>query len=192
MEPARPTLSIDRRPRGFTLAESLVAAVVLAITVVAVSGAIVASQKQTRVQQEDSTAVSLARTLMEEIASRPLSLPDGTAGFPTVTDRSNYDTIDDFSGYTDVVSSRVYLTSSTSSASYSSALPPVTVVAAGPSGVSLQPGQYSRTVTVSYPTSIFGTTVTSGDFGLVTVTVTGAAGSKVTLSRLYGSISVTR
>jgi len=48
---------------GFTLAETLIASVVLAVSVVAVSGAIIASQQQTTVSQEDMIAISLAPDL---------------------------------------------------------------------------------------------------------------------------------
>jgi hypothetical protein len=168
---------------------------VLAIAVTAVSTAIVAAQKQNSAQEDDSIAVGLARQLMEEIASRPLpaSLPDSTAGWPTVTNRTTYDTIDDFNGYTDTISLPVRLTNAVSTSSnFTSARPTVTTVAGGVGSIQLTAQQFSRTVSVSYPTSIFGTTVTSGDFAVVTLTVRGGRGSKVTISRLFSKLTITR
>jgi len=188
---ARRTPRIDRR--AFTLVEAMVASVVLAVAVVGASSAIIASQQQTSVQQQGASAVALARQLMEEIASFPLTLPDASAGWPTVTDKSLYDTINDYGGYTDVVTNSVYHTNSTSStANFTSALPTSTVAAGGASSVTLSINQYVRSVTVSYPTSIFGATVTSGDFAVVTVTVRGVSDAGVTLSRVIGRVTVTR
>jgi prepilin-type N-terminal cleavage/methylation domain-containing protein len=180
-------------PRGFTLVEAMVASVVLAVAVLGASTAIVASQQQNLVQQEDSAAVALARQLIEEIASRPLSLPDATPGWPTVTDRSSYDTISDYSGYTDTVTLPIYHTNSVSNtANFTSALPAGTPITTGASSVALGANQYLRTVIVTYPTSIFGATVTSGDFAVVVVTVHGANDVGVTLSRVLGEVSLTR
>jgi len=194
---AHRTLRIDPlvgRSRGFTLVEAMIASVVLAVAVVGASTAIIASQQQTSVQQQDFVAVALARQLIEEIASRPLSLPDATAGFPTVTDRSAYDTINDYAGYADTVTSPVYHSGSPpSTANFTSALPVATPVTTPVSSVQLSANQYLRTVSVSYPTSMFGTTVTtSGDFAVVKVTVRGVNDAGVTLSKVLGKVTVTR
>ena len=180
---------------GFTLAESLIASVVLAVAVVAVSGAMIASHQQSTVSEEDAVAVSLAKSLVEEIASLPLTLPDASAGWPTVTDRTSYDTIDDYNGYTDKVSSSVSRTGTLSAGTFSSARPSVTAITNG--DTSLSTSEYSRVVSVTYPTSIFGKTVAagdfaSGDFAVIGVTVKGYNGSEVTISRLISRVSVTR
>ena len=178
---------------AFTLAEALVASVVLVVAVTGASTAIISSQQETSVQQQGTVSVALARQLMEEIASRPLLLPDGTAVWPTVTNRSSYDTINDYNGYTDVISAPIYHTNSASTtANFSSALPSVTVATGGASSVSLSANQYVRTVSVSYPTSIFGKTVTAGDFAIISVTVHGLNDAGVTLSRVMGKVSITR
>ena len=180
---------------AFTLAESLIASVVLAVAVVAVSGAIIASQQQTTVSQEDMIAISLARQLAEEAASRPLTT-DATPGWPTVTDYTQYDTINDFAGYTDKVSELIYNTSTlTATGTFTSARPSATAVTAGTP--TLARGEYSRVVSVTYPTSIFGKSVAggdfaAGDFAIVTVTVRGYNGAVATLSRLQSKITVTR
>jgi prepilin-type N-terminal cleavage/methylation domain-containing protein len=192
MAPARLTTNTKSQRRGFTLAESLLASVVLAIAVVAVSAAIIASQAQSQVQETSSIAVSLGHELMEEICQRPLTLPDNTPGWRGgVTNRSTYDTIDDYNGYTDTVGTYVARTTTASVGTFNSALPPATVVASG--NPPTPTGQlYTRTVKVTYPTTVFSTGDASGDFAVVTVTVSGAGGTRVTLSRLVGNTSVSR
>jgi len=179
--------------RGFTLAEALIASVVLALAVVAVSGAIVASQNQTVVQETSGIALALARELMEEICSRPLTLPDNTPGWAGhVTNRSLYDTVDDYNGYTDTVNTAVARDSSSSSfGTFSSALPPATVISSGT--VPTPTGQlYTRIVSVSYPTTVFSASDASGDFAIVTVTVTGIGGTQAKLTRLVAAGNITR
>jgi len=185
---------------GFTLIESLIASVVLAIAVVAVSGAIMAAKKQASYQEHGGSAAMLARQLMEEVVATPILLPNGTggqAGWPTVTDRSLYDTTLDFNGYTDVVSVSTLHSESSSadnlSAASSSAKAPSTVVATADGAPTLLPEQYKRTVSVTCPTTMFGAAVTAGDFAIVKVTVEGGAdGAKVELTRLVSKVSYTR
>lgn len=196
---ARLTRNIDPSARlycAFTLAESLIASVVLAIAVVAVSEAIVSSQQQTTFSEDDSLAVAMAKQLMEQTASLPLTLPDGTAGWPTVTNTSSYDTINDFNGYTDKVSDAVYRSNQLSAAgTFSSAGLTVTPLTSG--AVTPAAGEYVRTVSVTYPTSIYGKSVlsgdfSSGDFAIVTVNVKGSAGTSVTISRILAKTTVSR
>jgi prepilin-type N-terminal cleavage/methylation domain-containing protein len=183
---------------GFTLAESLVASVVLAIAVVAVSGAIIASQKQSLCQEESSAATMLGRQLLEEVLAKPLVLSNGTTGqpgWPSVTDRTLYDTTGDFDGYTDIVSVSTTRGANITNVSASStgASAPATVVMPAAASPTLQPQQYKRTVAVTFPTSLFGTTVTAGDFAVVTVTVQGGAnGTKVQLARLVSKVTYLR
>jgi prepilin-type N-terminal cleavage/methylation domain-containing protein len=184
-------LTTNRR-RGFTVAESLIASVVLAIAVVAVAGAIIAAQNQTAIQESSGIAVSMARELMEEICSRPFTLPDATPGWKGgVTNRSLYDTIDDYNGYTDTVNAYVARSTGDSVGTFSSALPPSTVITGGQAPTPT--GQlYTRSVTVTYPTTVFSATDASGDFAIVTVTVAGFGGTQVKLTRLIGTANNTR
>lgn len=189
MEPVQPTRRTNRG--AFTLAESLVASVVLAISVVAVSGAIISSQQQTAAQEDGSTALALGRQLMEEIASLPLNPSDATAGWSSVTNRSLYDSIYDFNGYTDKLSVPIHRTANTSGiGTFSSATPTVTVITSGTPTLAAQ--EYLRSASVSYPTSMFGQAVTSGDFAIITVTVRGGKGNRVTLSRIVARNTVSR
>jgi Tfp pilus assembly protein PilV len=188
----QPVQALRRTSRSaFTLAESLIASVVLAISVVAVSGAIIASQQQTAAQEEDSTALSLARQLMEEISSLPLNPTDATAGFPTVTDRSLFDSIYDFNAYTDKLGVPIYRSANANDvAAFTSATPTVTVITSGTPTLATQ--EYLRSVAVSYPTSLFGQAISSGEFAVITVTVRGGKGTKVTISRIVARNTVNK
>jgi prepilin-type N-terminal cleavage/methylation domain-containing protein len=194
------TSSTDLPPRprrnrrgGFTLAECLIASVVLAIAVIAVSGSIVASQSQNTAQVEDTMALNLARQLMEEIAAVPLSTADSSS-WPSLTDRTQYDRVNDFNGYSDIVKIPLRRSSSSSlsgTVSLSSARPSVTVVTSG--SPTLGTEQYRRTVSITYPTTPFsGATVTAGDFAVVTITVRSGSGVVVTLPRLFARNTVKR
>ncbi|MBS3735094.1 MAG: prepilin-type N-terminal cleavage/methylation domain-containing protein [Phycisphaerae bacterium] len=90
------------RTRGFTLAEALLAAAVLAITVGAVTLPFSAAARNGRVQARRSLATALAEELMEEVLAKPFLDPDepgapgpdaGEAG------REDFDNIDDYHGY---------------------------------------------------------------------------------------------
>ena len=148
---------------AFTLAESLIASVVLAIAVVGVAGTIAASHQQTAALEEDSIAVAAARQLMEEIAAKPLAAADATPGWSLgQKDRALYDTIGDYHGLDETS--------------------PVATL----EGVKMTIGSrtFVRRVTVTYPTSVFGTTVAAGEFAQIEVTVKGPVGRAVTLKRL--------
>lgn len=182
--------AISRR-RAFTLAESLVASVVLAVAVMGVSSAIVAAQYQLDSQEEDSTAIVMARQLMEHAASLPLTSSDATAGWPTVTSTTSYDTIRDYNGYKDTVRVPIYRSSTLADVgTFSTASPSVTAITGSEPTLARQ--AYIRHVTVTYPTSIFGTTVTAGDFAVVKVTVRGGGGNGVTLTRIVARNTVQR
>jgi hypothetical protein len=168
-----------------------VASVVLAVAVVGVSGAIVASQQQINAQEEDSVAVELGRQLMEDIASLPVNPSDATAGWPTVTNRSLYDSVIDYNNYQEVISVPIRRSVTASDAgTFSTAAPPATVYTGALPA--LNPQQFSRKVSVTYPTSIFGQTVASGEFAVITVTVQGGGGTNVQLSRIVGNNTVNR
>jgi hypothetical protein len=152
-----------RRRRAFTLAESLIASVVLAIAVVGVAGTIAASHQQTSALEEDSIAVAAARQLMEEIAAEPLLATDATPGWGAgQTDRALYDTIIDYDGLAETS--------------------PIETL----EGVKMTIGSrtFVRKVKITHPTSVFGTTASAGEFALIEVTVKGPTGRDVTLKRL--------
>lgn len=184
-------MALRRRRSGFTLAECLAASVVLALATVGVFGAILASQAQVDAQEDDTTAVDLGTQLMEKVAVLPLNASDATAGWPSVTTTSSYDSIGDYNGYADTVTVPIRRTSTLSaSGSFTTSSPTVTLVTSGTPTLTRQ--KYLRRVSVSYPTSIFGTTVTSGQFAIVKVSITGGGGANIMLSRVISNLSVTR
>jgi prepilin-type N-terminal cleavage/methylation domain-containing protein len=189
--------STDAR-RGFTLAESLVASVVLAIAVVGVSGALIAAKQQTQAQEDDAVAVTVGKQLLEEIVSFPLVLSDGTTGqpgWPSVTDRATYDTVDDFAGYRDMISStyeRERAASGSEDLGSLSARPAVTVIDPLNTPSNLANWEYRREVSVTYPTSVFGSTVAAGDLVLVAVKVTTASGRLFRFTKLIARTPVVR
>lgn len=156
-----------RRASAFSIAEAMVASTVLAIAVVGIAGPLGAASEQTKVLNERGTALTLARELMEEIAAKPLLDGGTTCHLGTEsgeTDRSKYDSADDYSGYHDSTTSLNNLSGQS---------------------VGFDTGAlYSRDVTVQYRTSTSGTSAASGDFGLVTVSVTTPHKQVITLSRL--------
>jgi MSHA pilin protein MshD len=154
--------------RGFTLAEGLIASVVLAAAVAGIVGPLGASYQQTALGRQRSVAVSLAEQLLEEIIARPFVDPtDGSLSRgpePGENGRGNFDNVDDYHGYTDSTA---------------------TLSAMNGAGLGYSGGQsYTRTVTVQYRSTRSGPEVASGDFALVTVTVTAADGQSLALSRL--------
>src|SRR5690348_4490218 len=61
--------------RAFTLAEALIASVVLATAVVGLAGVLSVSSSQARAMDVDATSLALARQLMEEVLARPFDPP---------------------------------------------------------------------------------------------------------------------
>jgi prepilin-type N-terminal cleavage/methylation domain-containing protein len=160
------------RRGGFTLAESLMASVVLAIAVASVATGLSASFVQRSNSEADSISVSLARSLMEEIVAKPFAAaPSGSGWANGITNRSLYQNAADFNGYTD---SNPFSTLE---------------------GESVDVGQeYQRQVTFTCPASITASssTITSDNFGLVRVTVTSSAGRRVELTRLLTNFTSAR
>ncbi|MCK4659083.1 MAG: hypothetical protein KAV82_06130 [Phycisphaerae bacterium] len=85
-----------RRFRALTLVECLLASVILAVAVVAVTQAVVAGQMQTVAALHRSRGVQLAEALMDEVLRLPYADPDGTGG---EVGRSNFDNLEDFNGF---------------------------------------------------------------------------------------------
>ena len=169
-EPRTPNPS----PRGFTLAESLLASVVLAIAVVGVCSATTASFQQSDVLRQRMTAAALAGQLMEEIAAKPYLDPitgQTTQGNANSTNRSGYDNIGDYGGYSDT----------------SSALLNVQGQA-----VNLGTALYRRRVAVQYRATFSGASAPTGDFAVVTVTVTQPSGETLVLPRLFTRTALAR
>jgi prepilin-type N-terminal cleavage/methylation domain-containing protein len=165
--------------RGFTLAESLVASVVLAIAVVAVAGTLTATYQSLSAGAGTSEAVAMARQLIEEIAAKPffVNAPAvDSAGFAGGNlNRATFDTIDDYHGFTDTSSAIKKLDGAT--------------VATGSSGG----GIYTRSVSITTGVRPIGhTTAPAADFALVTVTVTKPSGEQIKMSQLVTRSTIVR
>ena len=103
---------------GFTLAESLLAATILAMAVTALTMPFTAGARNEQSDGRRTTAVSLASELMEEILSRPFNDPDGPSEpGPEVGEatRGDFDNIDDYDGYSETAGNVSSPSGSTSS-----------------------------------------------------------------------------
>ncbi|HUB25494.1 MAG TPA: type II secretion system protein [Tepidisphaeraceae bacterium] len=166
---ASPIRATNRR-RGFTMYEAVLASVVLAFTVIAVSGSLTASNTQTQVLQQTATAVSLCRELLEEIASVPMTNPaTGTtavAANATSGPRSGFGYVGAYNNYTDSAAALPEINGST---------------------LDVTDGQtYTRSVTVTLGAKPSNDSASPGtDFALVTVKVTTPLGLTVTMQRVF-------
>jgi type II secretory pathway pseudopilin PulG len=98
-----------RTPSAFTLVEALVAAVVLALSVAAVTVPFTAGTRNQEVEARLTMATGLAEQLMEEILQRSFEEPDDADGIAEdgskfgpdagESSRAAYDAIDDFHGW---------------------------------------------------------------------------------------------
>ncbi|HEY7115474.1 MAG TPA: hypothetical protein VH475_02745 [Tepidisphaeraceae bacterium] len=177
------TWTIDRRDRrrqrraaAFSVVEGLIASTVLAIAVVGIAGPLGAASQQARIVRERGAALSLARELLEEIAAKPLCDAGGACHLGPETgsgetDRSKYDSADDYNGYADSTKELWNLSHQR--------------VAFDPTVI------YTRKVAVEYRASANGAAASSGDFALVTVTVTTPHKETVKVARLLCKNSLT-
>ena len=143
------------------------ASTVLAIAVVGIAGPLGAASEQAKLLRERSTALAMARELMEEIAARPLCDGGSTCHLGPEsgeTDRSKYDSVDDFNGYHDSTTDLKNLSGNLVGFDANSF--------------------YSRDVTVEYRTTPSGPAAASGDFGLASVSVTTPHQQVIKISRL--------
>lgn len=159
---------------GFTLIESLIASVILAVAVVGIAGTLAASYQNSREETSSAEATQLARQLMEEISARPFKIAEGdadTSGCSSGnTNRATYDDISDYDGYTDESTSITMLDGSTRSFG-----------TAGP---------YTRSVSVTTGAVPVGHTPPPGDFKHVKVTVTRPRGPAIVLSKVFTSANL--
>lgn len=170
---------------GFTLVEAMIASAVLAIAMIAIGGSLSATVQQSAVVEQDSTALLLARELMEEITAKPYMDPDsGTITTATVAaanqaaaraaslgstipPRASYNDVGDYNGYSDTIDSTHLATS-----------------LQGSTASVTNNRSYTRSVSIQFSTTVNGSAVTSGDYALITVTVTAPDGHCVQISRL--------
>lgn len=153
--------------RGFTLIEATIASVVLAICVVGISASLTATTRQSKSLEEDATALLLARQMIEEVSAKPFLDPDtGTVNSREAT-RSLYDNVYDYNGYSETVD----------------AAHPVASLQG--KTVAVTNGRaYTRAVAVDLRSAPGGPSSSTGNFAMVTVTVTPPSGRAVSVSRL--------
>jgi type II secretory pathway pseudopilin PulG len=155
------------RRLAFTLAESLIAATILAAAAAGVISPLTASHRQTESRQITTAQLALGHELLEEIAARPFLGTDGsTHQGPDSgqTTRDTFTSAGNYDGYTDTTSSMVMLDDS----SVTLSLPVV----------------FTRKVTVQYLSSRTGPIASGGDFAQVTVTVSANNEPTITLTKL--------
>jgi Tfp pilus assembly protein PilV len=145
----------------------LIASFVLAVAVVALATALGTTSSQARAFDVDAASLSLARQLMEEVLARPFDPPayGDHAGWKTGNhNKSQYDDIGDFDGFTDAAG----FASNNGS---------------GAAGGDLS---FHRSVAFAHRATPGGADVADGDFGMITVTVTSDTRGTmpVTLDRL--------
>ena len=169
----RPTHGPDSRATGFTLAEALLAVVVLSIAVGAIMGPISASYSQTRTVKQTTTAISMAQQLLDEVLSKPYVDPtdQSTTLGPEANEpgRAAFDNIDDYHNYHDTTDTNTASTMKTAS------------------GQTLNWNSsdiYSRDVSVEYRNAPDGPSVASGEYVVVKVTVTMPHNHKVSVQRM--------
>ena len=176
LEPPSPNIEPPRlrpapRPAGFTLVESLIASVVLAVAVVGISGTIADAYQQSRQQVYAAEATQLARQLIEEISAKPFEVPAGSpnnaVGWSAGNaNRATYDDVQDYHGYNDVSTSMPTLGGSVQSFG-----------TAGP---------YARSVAVANgPVPVGHTAAVASDFKRVIVTVTRPDGDPVVITKYF-------
>lgn len=154
--------------------ESLIASVVLAIAAMGIAGSVSSSAQQTGDIAAAATMHTLARALMEEISAVSFIGPasgDQGGWAKGNADRSTYDSLDDFDGYTD-----------TSPFSMRDGTP-----------FSLDDGRkYTRKVEVQFRTTPNGAAAGSGDFAMIRVHVSADAVGTITLEKLLTNFTEAR
>jgi prepilin-type N-terminal cleavage/methylation domain-containing protein len=161
-------MTTRHRLRGFTLIESLIATVVLAVAVVGIAGTLASTYQQQKDQVSAAEATQLARQMMEEISGKPFAPPAGSnvAGWSSGNrNREQYDEIADYNGLADVSTSIKTLGGDSQS-----------VGSMGP---------YNRSVRVVTGPVPVGHTAPAEDFKTVTITVTRPKASAIVITKVF-------
>ena len=159
-----------RARRGFTLVEAMIATVFLAVAVLGLAGTLTAATASGAWVNQSANCQSLARELIQEIASKSFTTQPNPGYSAGVKVRSGYDDVADYDGYTDSTTSGITTLQGTA--------------------IDFGDGAtYTRTAAFEYRATPGGSKVSSGDFGMATVTVTSSAGVSVQLQRMM-SVSV--
>ena len=154
--------------RAFTLAEALIASDFLAVAALGVAGTLAAASQSSEHLSESANCQGLARELIEEASSRSFTTQSNPGYKAGATNRATYDDVADYDGYTDNTTSGIKTLDGTA--------------------VNLGDGAtYTRTVAFEYRATPGGSKALSGDFGMLTVTVSTNHGTSVTLQRMLSN-----
>jgi type II secretory pathway pseudopilin PulG len=151
------------RAGGFLLIEAMIASVILAVAAMGIVSLLLSAQQQQTALRENSTAVLLAKQLMEEITAKPFGSATPVVARPLITAANQYN------GYQDSTSGMTTL-----------------------GGQSITPGDgevYTRTVTITNAPTPTGSAAPAGDLQLVTVSVTTPAGETVSLNQWLTNVT---
>lgn len=101
---SKPIASALKRPRAMTLAETVVAMVVVSVLLVAALNTVGAAGRDRRMIDDNARATLLAGDLMTEIRAQAYEDPTSPGGFgleagEAGANRLNFDDIDDYDGY---------------------------------------------------------------------------------------------
>jgi Tfp pilus assembly protein PilV len=157
-----PEARVTWKRSGFLLIEAMIASVILAVAAMGIVSLLLSAKEQQTAIQENSTAVLLAKQLMEEIIAKPFGSSTPTVARASITYANQYN------GYQDSTTAMSTL-----------------------SGESVTPGDgevFSRKVTITNAPTPTGSGAPTSDLQLVTVTVTTPSNQTVTLSRLLTNV----
>ncbi|HEX3358509.1 MAG TPA: hypothetical protein VHS31_16160 [Tepidisphaeraceae bacterium] len=129
----------------------------LAISALGIAATLAATQQQAESLAQSSNCQTLARELIEEVSSKSFTVQPNAGWSNGGRDRSTFDDAADYDGYTDNSTTGIKTLQG--------------------NVVNFNDGAtYTRTVAFEYRTTPNGSRVGSGDFGMVTVTVTASTG----------------
>ena len=171
---------MHRTRRGTTLAESLIASVLLATCVVGITGALSASyQNQAYASAQRAASVS-GRKMMENVLALPMD--PATAGQASIADYLPA------ASQTTATCSTSALSSLLSSLTFSLVKFPAVQVTTPSTSVATAS---TSSITIDRRSTLNGTKSTTGDFAVVTVSVPAAGTSSVKFKRLVTSVETT-
>jgi type II secretory pathway pseudopilin PulG len=148
---------------GFLLIEAMIASVILSVAAMGIVSLLLSAAEQQTALRENSTAVLLAKQLMEEITSKPFGLAT------PIVPRASMTTANQYNAYQDTTTAMSTL-----------------------SGEAISPGDgevFSRKVTITNAPTPTGSSAPASDLQLVTVTVTTPSGRSVSLSQWLTNVT---
>ena len=150
MRDPRPIQSARAARGGFTLVEVMFSALVLTLSVVAMTQAVLAGHQANMQAVRDLHAMAIAEAMLEEVVSKATIDPEtGTAGGAEERSRPLYDDLDDYDGYTEALGAVADAAGSTYGTPYDVFTRTVTVESESVSGLGGDQSGYTVTVVVA-------------------------------------------